>query len=106
MRRSLADRYWDKVIKAEIGCWGWKAATNKDGYGLIGAGGSDGHMLLAHRVSWKIHFGEIPEGQCVLHRCDNPPCTNPDDLFLGTRKDNAVDSWAKGRRHSNFHKLP
>lgn len=72
------------------GCWLWKGATNGGGYGTYG-------MANAHRIAY-IHFVEpIPEGMHVLHRCDNPPCVNPDHLFLGTRKDNMQDAKSKNR---------
>ena len=51
----------------------------------------------AHRISWEIHNGPIPDGMCVLHICDNPKCVNPEHLFVGTRADNANDCYTKGR---------
>jgi HNH endonuclease len=55
-------------------------------------------MLLGHRVSHVLHIGPIPNGLCVLHRCDVRPCTNPGHLFLGTKADNSDDKIAKGRQ--------
>lgn len=85
-------------------CWGWRGSRNPKGYGRLGRTGGKS-IALAHRVSWEIHFGEIPEGLCVLHRCDNPPCTNPSHLWLGSVADNQADMREKGRavyppRHS------
>jgi len=74
-------------------CWLWTAAT-ADGYGYVSVGG---RMLLAHRLSWKIHNGPIPAGMCILHRCDVPACVNPAHLFLGTQLDNIRDRDAKKR---------
>ena len=63
-------------------------------YGRIWYGGA---MEYAHRMSWVIRNGPIPDGKYVLHRCDNPPCVNPDHLFLGTQLDNIQDRHDKGR---------
>ena len=92
-KRNLVDRFWDKV-EATDGCWIWGGSLYNTGYGEIR---NKTTRLLAHRVSWEIHFGKIPDGLCVLHRCDNPPCVNPKHLFLGTRGDNIRDCIQKGR---------
>ena len=87
------DRFFQKVNKTGF-CWEWLAGKDKDGYGKIKIRGK---TLQAHRVSWGIHNGPIPEGIGVLHRCDNPSCVNPLHLFLGTTLDNMRDRDAKGR---------
>lgn len=71
--------------------------TKRDGYGRIRV---DGKSWLAHRFSWVLANGPIPEGMYVCHRCDNPPCINPEHLFLGTQTDNMRDMAAKGRWNS------
>jgi len=97
--KPIQDRFWSYVNKAtNNGCWEWTASTIPAGYGKIKA---DGKYLLAHRVSWVIHFGEIPAGDmywtmCVCHHCDNKLCVNPSHLFLGSHKDNMADMVAKG----------
>jgi hypothetical protein len=97
-RRTIEERFWVHVVKSP-GCWRWTGPTNYRGYGQIRKGGAATRNLLAHRVSWALHRGPIPEGLCVLHRCDDPPCTNPDHLWLGTIEDNNRDSRLKGRHY-------
>lgn len=80
-------------IKSE-GCWNWLRALNKKGYGRYGLG----RRIRAHRASWIIYRGPIPDGLCVLHTCDNPRCVNPSHLFLGTDQDNSDDKVKKGRQ--------
>ena len=80
------------------GCILWVGMTNKNGYGQINAGGKLGRLLRAHRVAYEIANGPIPDGLCVLHSCDNPPCINPDHLFLGTNVENKADCVRKERQ--------
>ena len=78
-------------------CIEWRGYTNKAGYGV--KTWNRKHKLL-HRVAWEWANGPILEGAHVLHRCDNPPCVNPNHLFLGTQADNMKDMIAKGRSRS------
>jgi hypothetical protein len=81
----------------ELGpCWVWTKSTSH-GYGAFGI---ERRVHKAHRVAFQWMVGPIPEGLCVLHRCDNRPCVRPDHLFLGTRPDNTADMMAKGRGFS------
>ncbi len=99
--RPIKDRFFEKVKKGES-CWTWIAHKCPYGYGRM-YDWRDGirKIFFAHRISWEIHFGAIPQGLKVLHKCDNPPCVNPDHLFLGTNKDNYDDMVSKGRdRHA------
>lgn len=106
--RTLEERFFEKICKGKTpnDCWEWTAALQQGGYGKIG---NKGRFLKAHRVSYKIHFGEIPEGILVLHKCDNPPCCNPKHLWLGTHRDNSIDMAKKGRNKTGeehpHHKL-
>ena len=96
MARSLKERFWEKVDKTG-NCWIWTAACMTNGYGQIWDGSKD---RGAHRISWILHNGPIPNNLHVLHKCDNPPCVRPDHLFLGTPIDNMLDAKAKGRLNS------
>jgi hypothetical protein len=91
--RALGERFWEKVTKTN-GCWLWIANSNKKGYGRFWI---NGRNEFSHRVSWMLHFVEIPHGMLVLHKCDNPSCVNPAHLFLGTDADNQSDKKEKGR---------
>ena len=91
---SLVARFWSHVDRSGE-CWTWTASKNRRGYGWFVI--SSGYQRGAHRVSWWIAFGAIPDGQWVLHRCDNPPCVRPDHLLLGTNIENSADRDAKGR---------
>jgi hypothetical protein len=92
-------RFEEKIeLIPECGCWIWLAATYPEGYGMIR--NSNQVPSRAHRVSWEIYKGEIPENMCVLHRCDTPLCVNPHHLFLGVAKDNVQDMIKKHRKYS------
>lgn len=103
---TFQERFWSKVKITET-CWLWIGCLNECGYGSIST--SSGRTMLANRASWLINRGDIPAGMKVLHTCDNPPCVNPDHLFIGTQADNIEDMVTKGRgakgEVSGSHKL-
>ena len=99
-RRSNEERFWPYVQKTES-CWLWIGKKDRRKYGMVNLYREDTDKIMstgAHRLSWKIHNGDIPQGMLVCHKCDNPSCVNPCHLFLGTYKDNVRDMDAKGRR--------
>lgn len=97
---TLEERYWEKVDKrGPDDCWLWKNSTDgTKGYGRVYVGYLNGKKrnLQSHRVAWFLRHGVFPD-LWVLHRCDNPPCQNPEHLFLGTNQDNVDDKMRKGR---------
>jgi hypothetical protein len=90
-RKTLSERFWSKVVKSE-GCWEHRGSLN-----YTGGYPREGHDY-AHRVSWRLHVGDIPDGRFVCHRCDNRRCVRPEHLFIGTHDDNMSDMVTKGRQ--------
>lgn len=93
-RKNIFQRFTARINKTNY-CWIWLGALNKSGHGVT-------NMLppsrIASRVSWILHVGDIPVGKLVLHKCDNPPCVNPDHLYIGNHRDNILDAYNRGQR--------
>ncbi len=110
-KKLSAEEYFFKQISTEDhidNCWIWVGHRNKQGYGRLRVKRKD---WVSHRYSWTIYNGDILSGLCILHRCDNPPCCNPDHLFIGTHQDNSKDMVIKKRNRDDkgskhpMHKL-
>lgn len=90
--------FWKKVIKHKHKCWEWKGRIDYQGYAVL-------DRIKVARLSWFIHHGKYAGHKCVLHRCDNPECTRPKCLFLGTKGDNNTDRAQKGRNKFKWKTL-
>lgn len=104
---TRVNRFWKKVdkngpiVRPELGpCWLWTRKLTKRKYGMVWW--TDQRSQFAHRVSYQLHYGDIPVDLFVLHRCDTRHCVRPDHLFVGTKQDNASDMISKGRQLSGM----
>ncbi len=94
LSKSIEEKFWEKVIKSETGCWKWVGAK-RAGYPAMKIGPKS---MVGTHVSWRIHHGvNIPKGKVIRHKCDNPECTRPDHLEIGDHKDNVHDCMRRGR---------
>ena len=94
--KSYEERFWEKVVKGGIDdCWIFNSTKGGGDYGMLSV--PKGQEAMAHRISWILHHGPIPDDLFVLHTCDVPKCVNPNHLFLGTTQDNSNDKLQKGR---------
>lgn len=91
--QPIEPRFWTKVDQSGT-CWLWTGARLPKGYGIFKI---NRRNVYAHRYSYGLHNGPIPDGLMVMHSCDNPPCVNPAHLTIGTAQDNLSDMAAKGR---------
>lgn len=90
---DILERFMSNVQKTES-CWKWIGGKTSFGHGNFFF---DGKSYMAHRLAYTLFNGEIPKGMVIMHKCDNPECTNPEHLKLGTQADNLADMRAKKR---------
>ena len=107
-KKSIEERFWEKVDKHDGNdidwneCWEWLGGKDTCGYGKFRTRKNPKRDSMAHRYSWELTFGKIPNGYYVCHHCDNPSCVRPGHLFLGSQKDNMQDMINKNRSPNNL----
>ena len=97
--KDYTEYFIKHVSIAYNGCWLWTGNRQSQGYGRAGYNG--GH-IKAHRLAWLLFVGEIPDKTFVLHKCDNPPCVNPEHLELGNHSKNLRDAAIRDRMNSKI----
>lgn len=96
-KRPIPERFWEKVdVQGDESCWEWTGVLSSAGYGQICAGSPKRHHELAHRVSYTLNCGPIPDGAVIMHSCNNKKCVNPKHLAVGNHSSNAVDARNDG----------
>jgi hypothetical protein len=96
MRKRRGSDFWECLERCENGCWEWQGYRDTAGYGQVRV---NGKLHKAHRWAYELFYGFSPE--VVRHRCDNPPCCNPEHLLGGTHADNVADRIERGRSRYN-----
>lgn len=94
------DRLFDRAMVMPSGCWEYSGFCNATGHGVLRFGQ---RTWLAHRLAYLLCVDDIPDGMCVCHSCDNPPCVNPEHLWIGTTADNTYDMVAKKRHNRKLN---
>jgi len=95
-KQNVQTRFWKRVKKSDPeSCWEWQGGRFNTGYGVFNM---NPKVMTASRASWILTHGEIARDQHVLHKCDNPPCVNPNHLFIGIHNENTADKVAKNRQ--------